>query len=74
MGFGVRTGFEISRMLPLAFTFRFLFVLPFRFIDLYSQIDADASKTSLCPKGVVVLPVSNLNVSLQLALVWRNDE
>ena len=36
MGFGVRTGFETSRMLPLAFTFRF--------IDLYSQIDADASK------------------------------
>jgi hypothetical protein len=47
MGFGVRTGFETSRMLPFAFTFRFLFVLPFRFIDLYSQIDVDASKTSL---------------------------
>jgi hypothetical protein len=47
MGFGVRTGFETSRMLPLAFTFRFLFVFPFRFMDLYSQIDADASKTSL---------------------------
>jgi len=26
-----------------------------------------------CPKGVVVLPVSDLNVSLQLALVWRKD-
>jgi DNA-binding transcriptional LysR family regulator len=25
------------------------------------------------PKGVVVLPVSDLNVSLQLALVWRKD-
>ena len=47
MGFGVRTGFETSRMLPLAFTFRFLFVLPFRFIELHSQIDGDTSKTSL---------------------------
>ncbi len=47
MDFGVRTGFETNRMLPLAFTFRFLFVLPFRFIDLYSQIDAGTSKTSL---------------------------
>ena len=28
---------------------------------------------SRCPKGVVVLPVSDLNVSLQLALVWRKD-
>jgi DNA-binding transcriptional LysR family regulator len=26
-----------------------------------------------CPKGVVVLSVSDLNVSLQLALVWRKD-
>src|SRR6267154_6542189 len=26
-----------------------------------------------CPKGVVVLPVSDLNVSLQLALVWRKN-
>ena len=47
MGFGVRTGFETSRVLPLAFAFRFLFALPFRFIELYSQIDADTSKTSL---------------------------
>jgi len=31
MGFVCRTGFETSRVLPLAFTFRFLFVLPFRF-------------------------------------------
>ena len=47
MGFGVRTGFERSRVLPLAFAFRFLFALPLRFMELYSQIDADTSKTSL---------------------------
>jgi DNA-binding transcriptional LysR family regulator len=26
-----------------------------------------------CPKGVVILSVLDLNVSLQLALVWRKD-
>jgi hypothetical protein len=47
MGFDVRTGFETSRVLLLAFAFRFPVALPFRFIELYSQIDGDTSKTSL---------------------------
>jgi len=38
MGFGVRTGFENKPDAPLAFTFRFLFVLPFRFIELTPRL------------------------------------
>jgi hypothetical protein len=47
MGFGARTGLDSSPGFPRAFTFCFLDVLAFRFMELHSQIDSDASKTSL---------------------------
>ena len=47
MGLGWRTDFDASRELDPAFTFRFVFVLLFRFTAPLSQRIPKASKTSL---------------------------
>jgi hypothetical protein len=46
-GVGLRLGFDTSRLFPLVFNFRFLFVRAFRFTPPLYRIASDASKTSL---------------------------
>src|SRR6266481_482331 len=46
-GVGLRLGFDTSRLFPLAFNFRFLFVRAFRFTQPLCRIASDTSKTSL---------------------------